>query len=126
MGHEPVRLYVTLLLGALIALAAVLLGYWWAPFAIGLLVGAIVRRGRIAIPAGALLGLVSWLVPLAAAHSRYGLGRTAAALAAIMGLDHQQLVPVVLTLVVGALLGLTGAWLGASARLLVTSARTGT
>ena len=33
-----------------------------------------------------------------------------------MGFDHQALVPIVLTLAVGTLLGLTGAWLGDSAR----------
>jgi hypothetical protein len=114
-----VRLYVTLLLAALVALAAVLLGYWWAPFAVGLVAGAIVGRARIAIPAGALVGALAWAVPLAAAHSRYGLGRTAAALAAIMGLDHQELVPLVLTLLVGSLLGLTGAWVGSAGRSLV-------
>ena len=115
------RLYITLLLAALAALAAVLLGLWWAPFAVGLITGAVVGRARIAIPAGAAVGLLSWLVPLAVAHGRYGLGPTAQALAAIMGFDHQQVVPVVLTLVVGTVLGLTGAWLGAGARGVVAS-----
>ena len=110
------RLYITLLLAALAALAAVLLGVWWAPFAVGVITGAVVGRARIAIPAGAAVGLLSWLVPLAVAHGRYGLGPTASALAAIMGFDHQQVVPIVLTLAVGTLLGLTGAWLGSAAR----------
>ena len=115
------RLYITLLLATLAALAAVLLGVWWAPFAVGVITGAVVGRARVAIPAGAGVGFLSWLVPLAVAHGRYGLGPTAQALAAIMGFDHQQVVPVVLTLVVGTLLGLTGAWLGAAARGVVAS-----
>lgn len=115
------RLYITLLLAALVALAAVLLGYWWAPFPVGVIAGAAVGRARVAVPAGAVVGLLAWLVPLAAAHSRYGLERTAAALAAIMGLDHQELVPLVLTLLVGTLLGLTGAWLGSAGRSLLRS-----
>jgi len=116
-----VRLYITLMLAALATLAAVLLGVWWAPFAVGVITGAVVGRARIAIPAGAAVGLLSWLVPLAVAHGRYGLGPTASALAAIMGFDHQPLVPIVLTLAVGTLLGVTGAWLGSAARGLLRS-----
>jgi len=119
-----VRLYITLLLAALATLAAVLLGVWWAPFAVGVVTGAVVGRARVAIPAGAVVGFLSWLVPLAVAHGRYGLGPTASALAAIMGFDHQQVVPVVLTLAVGTLLGLTGAWAASAARSGVTAART--
>jgi hypothetical protein len=111
-----VRLYGTLLLGALVALVGVLLGLWWAPFVVGLALGAIVPRARIALPTGAATGLVAWLVPLAVAHERYGVGPTAGSLAAIMGFDHQAAVPVVLTLLVGTLLGLTGAWLASAIR----------
>ena len=117
------RLYVTLLLAALLALAGVLLGLWWAPFVVGLLLGAITQRARIAVPAGAAIGLVAWLVPLAVAQERYGLGPTAESLAAIMKLDHQAAFPIALTLLVGTLLGLTGAWLGSGMRLLVLSTR---
>jgi hypothetical protein len=118
-----VRLYVALLLAALVALAGVLLGWWWAPFVIGLALGAQERRSRIAVPAGAVIGLVSWLIPLAVAHERYGLGPTAQSLAAIMGFGHQATVPVVLTLLVGTLLGLTGAWLASAARGLAPATR---
>ncbi len=118
------RLYVGLLLAALVALGGVLLGLWWAPFVVGLAVGAVTQRARIAVPAGAAIGLVGWLVPLAAAHERYGLGPTANSLAAIMNLDHQAVFPIALTLLVGTLLGLTGAWLASAGRGLATSART--
>ena len=106
------RLYVKVLGGFLAALLGVIWGGWWAPFVVGLAFGAEDRRARIAVPAGAGIGLLSWLVPLAAAHWRYGVGPTAESLAAIMGFGHASAVPVVLTLLVGALLGLTGAWLG--------------
>jgi hypothetical protein len=109
-------LYGTLLLGALAALAGVLLGLWWTPFVVGLALGVVVPRARIALPTGAAIGLVAWLVPLAVAHERYGVGPTASSLAAIMGFDHQAAVPVVLTLLVGTLLGLTGAWLASAIR----------
>lgn len=110
------RLYGSLLLGALVALAGVLLGLWWAPFVVGVALGVVVPRARIALPAGAGIGLIAWLVPLAVAQERYGIGPTARSLAAIMGFDHQAAVPVVLTLLVGTLLGLTGAWLASAIR----------
>ena len=110
------RLYITILVAALTSLALVLLGYWWAPFAVGLVTGALAGRARIALPAGAGIGLLSWLIPLAVAHAGYGLGPTATALAAIMGFDGKAAVPVILTLLVATRLGLTGAWLGSAAR----------
>ena len=118
------RLYSGVLLALLAALAGVLLGLWWAPFPVALVLGAVAGRARFAVPAGGVLGLLAWLVPLAVAHERYGIGSTATSLAAIMGFDHLPVVPTVLTLLVGTLLGLTGAWVGTSGRgLLPTSAR---
>ena len=110
------RLYVTLLLAALLALAGAMLGLWWAPFVVGLALGAITQRARIAVPAGAAIGLFAWFTPLAVAQERYGLGATAQSLAAIMSFAHLAAVPVILTLVVGTLLGLTGAWLASATR----------
>lgn len=99
----------------LVGLAGVVLGVWWAPFFAGVAIGLVAKRQRDAVPLGAVAGLVAWLVPLAVLNVRLGLGRTAAGLAAIMGFN-QAAVPVFLTLLVGALLGLTGAWLAGAAR----------
>ncbi|HEY6116601.1 MAG TPA: hypothetical protein VI172_11635 [Candidatus Dormibacteraeota bacterium] len=115
------RLYIAILLAGLLALAGVLLGLWWAPFPVALALGALNLRPRVAAPVGAALGLIAWAIPLLATHSRYGLGPTAEALAAIMGFGHSGVVPVILTLIVGTLLGLTGAWLGSAARQVVAS-----
>jgi hypothetical protein len=111
-----------LLLFPILAYVAVTLGAWWAPFLFGLMFGIIQPRARIAVPFGALIGLVAWLIPLISSDSRYGLGPTAESLAAIMGFGHQGAIPVVLTLVVGLLLGLTGAWLGSAGRTVVQPA----
>ena len=92
-------------------LVAVVFGLWWAPFPVCAALGAFAPRARIAIPAGAAIGLVAWLGPLAAVNIRFGAGPTATSLAAIMGFGHEAVIPVVLTLLVGTLLGLTGAWL---------------
>jgi hypothetical protein len=110
-----VRLYGSVLLGALLALTGVLFGLWWAPFVVGLAVPLVARRARVAVPIGAGIGLLSWLVPLAVGQVRYGLGPTSDSLAAIMGFGRAGAVPVVLTLVVGTLLGLTGAWVATAA-----------
>lgn len=115
------RIYATVLLGGVLALTGVLFGFWWAPFPVGLAVGAVVPRARAAVPISGAIGLLSWLVPLAAAHARYGLGPTATSLAAIMGFDHLPIVPVALTLMVGVLLGLIGGWLGSAGRAVVAS-----
>ena len=113
------RTYPIVLVAGLVALSAVLFGFWWAPFVAGLAVGALLPRGRIAIPISAAIGLISWLVPLAALDVRYGIGPAANSLAAIMGFDHVAVVPVILTLLVGGLLGLTGGWLGNAGRAVV-------
>jgi hypothetical protein len=109
------RRFAAVLLAILVSIAAVLLGVWWAPFAIAVVIGIMERRARIAVPAGAVLGLASWAVPLASAHLQYGLRPTAESLSAIMGFS-QPAIPVVLTCVVGLLLGLSGAWLGSAVR----------
>jgi len=97
--------------GVIVAVVAVLFGAWWAPFPVGVAIGIAQRRGRIAVPLGAVTGLIAWVLPLAGLDLSYGLGPSASSIAAIMGFGHQGLIPIVLTFLVGALLGLTGAWL---------------
>ncbi|HVH64087.1 MAG TPA: hypothetical protein VNA65_10860 [Candidatus Dormibacteraeota bacterium] len=109
-------------IAAVVAVAGVFLGAWWLPFLAGAALGAAVTRARWAVPLGAACGLFAWLLPLAVDHVRYGLGSSANALAAIMGFDHAGAIPVVLTLLVGTLLGLTGAWVASGARLLIAPA----
>lgn len=105
-----------LILASIVSIAGVLAGAWWAPFVVGLAIGFVQPRARFALPAGAVVGLLAWTLPLAALQVRYGAGPAAGSLAAIMGFGHQGAIPVVLTCVVGLLLGLTGSWLGSAAR----------
>jgi hypothetical protein len=109
---------VVALTGGIVAVLGVLLGAWWTPFFVGAAFGVILGRPAVAIPLGAAGGLLSWLLPLAGEQLRYGLGPATLSLAEIMGFGHQGALPVILTLVVGALLGLTGAWLACAARML--------
>ena len=105
-----------LVAGVAISLIGVLMGAWWLTFPAGLVIGAVVARARLAIPTGAVAGLLGWGLPLAAEQNRYGLGPAAGSLAAIMGFTGQAVVPVILTCLVGLLLGLTGAWLASALR----------
>ena len=112
-------LLVTIVTGLVVATAGVLLGAWWTPFVIGLAFGLVVTRPVVAIGLGAVSGFLAWLLPLLGEEVRYGLGPPAATLAAIMGFGHQGAIPVGLTLLVGTLLGLTGAWLTSAIRMLI-------
>jgi hypothetical protein len=110
--------------GVLVATIGVLTGLWWLTFPAGLVIGASGARARVAIPTGALAGLIAWALPLAYDQARYGMGPTAGSLAAIMGFTNQPVAPVILTCLVGVLLGLTGAWLSSAVlRLLVPAPR---
>jgi hypothetical protein len=111
-----VRFITVLVAGAAISLLGILVGAWWLPFPIGVAAGVVLVRARWGLPAGALIGLIAWTIPLVSAQLQYGLGPTSLSLAAIMGFNGAATIPVALTLLVGLLLGLTGAWLGAAAR----------
>jgi hypothetical protein len=112
------RFAVVLVAGAAVSLAGVYLGAWWLAFPAGVAMGALLPRARMGIPGGAVAGLVGWAVPLIADQAQYGLAPTMTSLAAVMGFNGAALIPLVLTLLLGTLLGLTGAWVGAAARAL--------
>ena len=119
MEHAAVKVTATLVLALIVSVAGVPAGAWWAPFVAGLVIGAVQPRARFAVPAGAVVGLLGWALPLGATQVQYGAGPAASSLAAIMGFGHQGAIPVVLTLMVGLLLGATGAWLGSASRTLI-------
>lgn len=113
------RVVAALLIGTAVATVAVMVGVWWAPFAVGIGIGIAYPRTRIALPVGAAAGFLAWGLLLIADQILYGIGPAAEALGAIMGFGRQAAVPVILTCTVGLLLGLTGAWLGSAGRSLV-------
>ena len=116
-------LWVTAWAGLLVALYGGLFGPWWLTFVGAVVIGAVMTRARTAVFAGALVGLLGWATPLETIQSHYGLAPTANALAAIMGVKGAALIPIALTVIVGVLLGLTGAWLGAGGRGVAISLR---
>jgi hypothetical protein len=118
MRSNPVWFVIVLLVGTAISLIGLLIGDWWLTFPAGLLVGVAIAPAKLAVPTGALAGLLGWVLPLAALQARYGIGPAAGSLAAVMGYTGQSAVPLILTSLVGLLLGLTGAWLASATRLL--------
>jgi len=107
---------------AALAVVGLLAGGWWSPFGFGLLIGVLAARTSIALGLGAAAGVVAWGGPLLIEQLRYGIGPAAGALTAILGFGHQGAVSIAFTLLVGALLGLTGAWLASAGRGLVVAA----
>jgi len=110
------------LIGVAISLVGLEFGAWWLTFGAGIVIGVFIGRGRVAVPAGALAGLVSWAFGLAILQVYFGLGPAARSLAAIMGFTGQPVIPLVLSCLVGTLLGLTGAWLASAIRSLAVPA----
>jgi hypothetical protein len=111
-----------IVIGAATSLVGLLIGAWWLTFAVGLAIGAVIGRARVAIPGGALAGLAAWGAGLAILQLYYGLGPSSSSLAAVMGFAGQSAIPLVLTCLVGLLLGLTGAWLASALRGLLVPA----
>ena len=110
---------VVVLAGAVLTVGEVLLGAWSMTFPTGVVIGAALPRARWALLGGAAAGLVGWTGPLLAEQLQYGLAPTALSLAAIMGFTGAATIPVALTVLVGTLLGLAGAWSGSAARTVV-------
>lgn len=120
------RFAVVLVGGIALSLSGMFLGWWWITFAAGVAIGLALPMTRTALVAGAISGLVAWSEPLIEANANYGLGPTSLSIAAIMGANGAALIPIALTLIVGALLGLTGSWLGAAIRgVVLNRARSG-
>lgn len=109
-----------LVVGSVAAVVGVMFGVWWAPFVVGLGIGIANPRARVAVPIGAFAGFLAWGLLLGADQILYGLGSTASSLASILGFSHQVAIPVIMTCLVGLLLGLTGAWLGSAGRSIAT------
>jgi hypothetical protein len=107
----------SLLAGAVVIAAATKVGWWFAPFVVGLAAGFANRVGgwpwRLAVPAVAVMAAVGWAAPLWIGALR-GLpyGGVARVIAGLTGLPGGAAAGVVLTLFVAVLQAITGYWLG--------------
>jgi len=106
-----------LLLGDLLIVSGAALGWWFMPFAVGLVVGLMNWIGgwpaRIAVPAVALMAAVGWTIPLWwAAYRGEPYGAVARVIAAVAGLPGYAAVGMAVTVLVAVLQAVIGYWLG--------------
>lgn len=103
--------------GSLVVAGATTVGWWFAPFAVGLLAGLANWIGRwslrVAIPAVAAMAAVGWGLPLAwSALSGEPYVSLARVIAAVLGLPVWAAAGFAATVVVAVCQGLAGYWLG--------------
>jgi hypothetical protein len=111
----PLSFVVAVAAGVSVTWVGLAEGAWWLAFPVGLVIGGVLARAGEGLVAAAMAGMLGWLLPLEMLQTRYGLAPTIASLAAIVGVPPSQgFVAIVLTGVVGMLLGLTGAWLSSA------------
>ncbi len=119
--------YITLaltVLGVAVVWIANLAGLWWVTSLAGLAIGLVVQRGRVAFGLAALAGLLGWAAPLAIASVGLPIGQAASVVAGIMGFGTANgYLVVAVTVLLGLLLCLSGAWVGVALRRLLPSPR---
>jgi hypothetical protein len=106
-----------LLAGSLLIAGGARVGWWFAPFVVGVLAGVANWVGawpwRVALPAVAVMGGVGWAAPLAWAELRgQHDGAAARVIAAAIGLPGSAMVTIALTALVAVAQVLAGYWLG--------------
>ncbi len=104
--------------GGLVVIAgAALIGLWFMPFVVGLATGIAMRWGgwrlRVSVPAVIVMAAGGWGLALWIPALRgLPVGATARTIAALAGLPAYAVIAVGVTLVVSAVLGIAGLWLG--------------
>jgi hypothetical protein len=111
----PMRPAIAAVGGAMLIVAGLLLGLWWAGVLAGLALGWWLRGREVAATA-AVAGLLGWGLPLLAdAMVGQPVGRTAHVLGVIIGVPSAA-VGVGVTLLVSMLFCLVGAWFSSALR----------
>jgi hypothetical protein len=105
----------------MIALALIAAGAWWAALPVGGALGLVLRGWAVPALAGAA-GLVGWGIPLAVSALSAPVGPMAVVIGGVLGVRGAAggVAALAATLLLGTLLGLAGAWVGASIRRLVS------
>jgi hypothetical protein len=96
-------------------------GWWWVTSIVGVLIGLLLRPAWLALVTSLAVGGLGWGLPLALLAFTAPVGRTAAAVEALV--DASSGLPatggtifILLTVVVGCMLSLVGTWVGIAAR----------
>jgi hypothetical protein len=106
-----------LLAGVLLIAGGAVAGWWFVPFATGVLAGLANRIGRwptrVALPAVAIVAALGWMAPLVwSVLGGQPYIAVARVIAALLGLPASAAVGIALTLAVAVIQGVVGYWLG--------------
>jgi len=97
-------------------------GWWWLTPIAGLLIGLLLRPARLALLIALVVGALGWGLPLAILAFSAPVGPVAAAVESIIGLTSTGgAVIIVLTVALGGVLSVVGAWVGIAGRGLATT-----
>jgi len=108
---------IIVLLGTMLIWLGQLLDFWWVALIIGLIVGFIIMPARFALGLALLSGGVGWGLPLLYRATYLAIGSDAAVVASIVGVGSGNgWVIVVVTILLGALLCVSSAWVGVALR----------
>jgi hypothetical protein len=111
--------------GAVAVAAGNLAGAWWFALPLGVLSGLLVARLRPALLTAAVAGAAGWGLPLLFVGLQHPVWETAAVISGILGIRAAgPLGAIAATMLVGAVLGVAGAWVAWTARQLAAPART--
>ncbi|HTX85560.1 MAG TPA: hypothetical protein VME44_25525 [Streptosporangiaceae bacterium] len=106
-----------LLAGVLLVVAGAVLGWWFMPFACGVLAGLANRIGRwrtrVALPAVAIVAALGWAVPIVwSVLNGQPYAAVARVIAALLGLPANPAVGIAVALIVAVVQAVAGYWLG--------------
>ena len=106
-----------LLAGVVLVVAGAVLGWWFMPFAAGVLAGLANRVGRwrtrVALPAVAIVAALGWAVPIVwSVLNGQPYAAVARVIAALLGLPANPAVGIAVALIVAVVQAVAGYWLG--------------
>ena len=112
------------LIGLALTWLSGLVGWWWVTPLVGVLIGLLLRPAWLALVTSLAVGGLGWGLPLVLLAFTAPVGRTAAAVEAVIpGLPATGgTIIILLTVVVGCMLSLVGTWVGIAVRRLPTFA----
>lgn len=108
------------LVGIAVNWLALLVGWWWITPVIGLLIGLFLRPAGVGLPVALCAGGLGWGLPLLVLALNAPVTSVASAVESVAGLSATGgLAILVLTIALGCILSIVGAWVGVAGRQVV-------
>jgi hypothetical protein len=116
-GHQPVALLIIGMVSLALIWIGSLLGWWWLATCVGLALGILLRPAWLALVTAFVVSGLGWGLPLARLAAGAPVGRVALAVESVIGLTSSGGVVIILiTILLGCLLGILGTWVGIAAK----------